>query len=98
MTETNETPCLSKVSMIRAKSKIQPSKLAVVSNRSWTPSDAPSPETIRTIRAMMVLERIRTPEAKNALEMLAKGAPGARETEEAKASLERLTRRTPRIP
>ena len=36
-----------------------------------------------------------SPEAKSVLETLAKGAPGARETEEAKESLERLAQRTP---
>jgi hypothetical protein len=53
----------------------------------------PSPETLRIIRAVMVLERIGRPEAKGVLETLAKGAPGARETEEAKAALERLRAR-----
>ena len=46
----------------------------------------------------MVLERIGTPEAQNVLETLARGAPGARETEEAKASLERLKAKTYQIP
>ncbi len=53
-------------------------------------SDRLSPETLRTIRAITVLEQIGTPEAKAVLETLARGAPGARETEEARASLERL--------
>ncbi len=56
-------------------------------------SDVPSPETLRAIRAIMVLERIATPDARALLTTLAAGAPGARETEEAKASLERLTNR-----
>jgi RNA polymerase sigma factor (sigma-70 family) len=55
--------------------------------------DGPGPDTLRTIRAIMVLERIGSPEAQGVLETLAKGAPGARETEEAKASLERLAPR-----
>jgi hypothetical protein len=55
--------------------------------------DIPGPETIRTIRAIMALERIGTPEARGVLEALAGGAPGARETEEARGSVERLTRR-----
>jgi hypothetical protein len=42
----------------------------------------------------MVLERIGSPEAKAVLKTLAKGAPGARETEEAKASVERLATRS----
>ena len=55
--------------------------------------DIPGPETIRTIRAIMALERIGTPEARDVLEALARGAPGARETEEARGSVERLARR-----
>ena len=58
-------------------------------------ADVPGPETIRAIRAIMALERIGTPEARSGLERLAGGAPGARETEEAKASLERLSSKAP---
>jgi hypothetical protein len=50
----------------------------------------PTPESVRTIRAIMVLERIGSADAQGVLATLADGAPGARETEEAKASLERL--------
>jgi RNA polymerase sigma factor (sigma-70 family) len=50
----------------------------------------PTADTLRTIRAIMVLERIGSPDAQAVLATLAAGAPGARETEEAKASLERL--------
>jgi WD40 repeat protein len=52
-----------------------------------------SPEQLLTLRALEVLEHIGTPEAKQVLQNLAKGAPGARLTQEAKASLERLSRR-----
>jgi hypothetical protein len=38
----------------------------------------------------MVLEQIGTPEARRVLAWLAEGAPGARQTEEAKAALRRL--------
>jgi WD40 repeat protein len=55
-------------------------------------ADIPSPETLRTIRAIMVLESIGTLEARNILETLARGATEARETEEAQAALSRLTR------
>ena len=41
--------------------------------------DVPSPETIRTIRAIMALERIGTADARAVLEALAGGAPGARD-------------------
>jgi RNA polymerase sigma factor (sigma-70 family) len=47
------------------------------------------------LRAVEVLERIGTPEAKQLLQKLAAGAPGARLTCEAKAALERLNRRIP---
>jgi hypothetical protein len=56
--------------------------------------DIPDPDTARAIRAIMVLERIGSTEARRVLESLARGAPGARETEEAKASLIRLAQRT----
>jgi len=46
-----------------------------------TLSDIPSPDTMRTIRAIMVLERIGSPEAKSVLETLAKGAPGNRRSQ-----------------
>ena len=42
------------------------------------------------LRALEVLERIGTPEARQILLSLAKGAPEAALTQEAKASLERL--------
>jgi hypothetical protein len=58
-----------------------------------TVTDVPGQEALRTIRAIMVLERIGSPEAQGVLDTLAKGAPGARETEEAKAPLERLAHR-----
>src|SRR5262249_35236776 len=47
-------------------------------------------EPLRTVRAIRVLEQIGTPEARAILEKLAKGDPDARETQEAKGSLERL--------
>jgi WD40 repeat protein len=52
-----------------------------------------SPDVLRRLRAVQVLERIGSPEASRLLEVLARGAPAARETREAKASLERLGRR-----
>ncbi len=50
----------------------------------------PSPEQLRQLRAVEVLERIGTPEARTLLESLAKGAAGARLTREAKDTLRRL--------
>jgi RNA polymerase sigma factor (sigma-70 family) len=50
----------------------------------------PGPETLRAIRAITALERIGSVEAQSVLESLARGAPGARATEEAKTALKRL--------
>jgi hypothetical protein len=60
--------------------------------------DVPGRETARALRAIMVLERIGSPEARNLLETLARGAPGARKSEEAKTSLERLKVRVLTLP
>ncbi len=50
-------------------------------------------ENLRAIRAVEVLERIATPDARQLLESLAKGAPEAWLTQDAKRSLERLAAR-----
>jgi WD40 repeat protein len=50
------------------------------------------PEALRTLRAMEVLEHIGSEEARAVLKTLAGGAPDARLTHEARASLERLAR------
>jgi hypothetical protein len=55
--------------------------------------DGPSAEWLRTLRALAVLERTNTPEARRVLETLAKGAPEMRLTQEAENSLSRLARR-----
>jgi hypothetical protein len=59
-------------------------------SREW---QNPSSERLRTLRAVEVLEHIGTPEARQVLETLAKGAPEARLTQEAAESLQRLSRR-----
>src|SRR5262249_32487566 len=51
-----------------------------------------TPEQVRTMRAVEALEKMGTPGARRALEALARGAPGAHLTEEARAALERLPR------
>jgi hypothetical protein len=45
---------------------------------------------LRDIRSIEILERIGTPEARRVLKKLSDGAPGARVTQEARASLQRL--------
>jgi RNA polymerase sigma factor (sigma-70 family) len=52
-----------------------------------------TPEQLRDLRAVEALEHIGTPEARRLLAALAKGAPEARLTREAAASLERLDKR-----
>src|SRR5205823_1163704 len=52
-----------------------------------------APEDLRMVRAVEVLERVGTAEARDLLARLAKGAAGARLTTEASASLGRLTKK-----
>jgi hypothetical protein len=56
----------------------------------WVVAD---PDALRSLRAIWVLERIGTPEARAVLEDLAKGAPEARQTQEAQAALDFLDKR-----
>jgi WD40 repeat protein len=52
-----------------------------------------TPEKLRQLRALEVLEQIGTPEARQFLAKLSKGIPEARLTRDAKAALQRLERR-----
>jgi hypothetical protein len=52
-----------------------------------------NPDALRSLRAIWVLERIGTPEARAVLGDLAKGAPEARQTQEAQAALDFLDKR-----
>jgi hypothetical protein len=54
-----------------------------------------SPEQMRALRAVEALEQMGGPEATMLLRALAEGAPGARLTREARASLARLAKRPP---
>jgi hypothetical protein len=51
-----------------------------------------SPEVLRRVRAIQVLEHIGSADARLILETLAKGSPAARETREAQSALQRLAR------
>jgi hypothetical protein len=51
-----------------------------------------SPKQVLTLRTIEILEHSGTPKAKEVLQTVAKGAPEARLTQEAKASLERLAK------
>jgi WD40 repeat protein len=53
-----------------------------------------SGDSLRAVRAVEVLEHIGSPQAQKVLKTLSHGAPDARLTQEAKASLERLTHRS----
>jgi hypothetical protein len=64
-------------------------QLIVKQEREWLSS----PQRLRSRRALEVLERAGTSEAKDVLATLAKGAPGAWLTRDAKAVLARLTQR-----
>jgi hypothetical protein len=58
----------------------------------------PSANHLRVLRAVEILELVATPDAKKLLETLAAGAPEARLTQEAKASMGRLAKRTSATP
>ena len=57
------------------------------------PFPIPPGEPLRRWRAMQVLERIGTKEAREVLEMLEKESPSLRERNEAKAAIGRLNKR-----
>jgi hypothetical protein len=58
------------------------------------PRPIPTRETLRALRAIGVLEHIGNPDAQQVLKTVATGAPQARLTQEAKAALERLARKS----
>jgi len=62
------------------------------------PLEVPPTQTLRTLCAIQVLERIGIAEARELLRKLANGPPDARLTKEAKASLERVTSQPQAVP
>ena len=52
----------------------------------------------RALPVLEVLELLGTPDAQQVLKSLAEGAPGARLTQEAKALLDRIAKRSPGSP
>jgi WD40 repeat protein len=78
---------LNETQSAEVRSRVRPLLKAV---GEWVVTD---PDTLRSLRAIWVLERIGTPEARAVLEDLAKGAPEARQTQEAKAALDFLDTR-----
>jgi hypothetical protein len=56
----------------------------------------PTGKDLRDLRAVEILEKIGSPQARALLAALARGTPEARMTQEVKASLQRLERRIPR--
>ena len=59
---------------------------------------APPPEVLRALRAVEILEHIGSSEARQVLRAVSQGAPEARLTQDAKASLERLAKLAPASP
>jgi WD40 repeat protein len=77
----------------RARSKERSRRIEALLERLERPGL--SPEQVRQVHAVEVLERINTTAARELLAELAKGAPDARLTREAKSALERMRRTTP---
>jgi hypothetical protein len=53
-------------------------------------SDVPPADAVRELRAVGVLQRLKTPEARKVLELLAEGEPGAPLTSEAQLALKKF--------
>jgi hypothetical protein len=68
-------------------------------SRFWrVQGPVPAGEALRALRALEVLERVATPESAQVLAAVARGAPEARLTREAHASLGRLGKATSSAP
>jgi WD40 repeat protein len=74
---------------LELRQRVEQLRNKVVDQRS-----RPTGDSLRFFRAVEILEQIATPEARQLLETLSRGAPGSLLTREAKASLARLSRRS----
>lgn len=79
--------------MARASSAEVRSRVGALLASLDRPIPLPSGEPLRRLRAIAVLERIGTAEAREALESVARGSDTARDVRHARAALERLSRR-----
>lgn len=82
---------LKKAASLQQKKEIE----AVLKALEWPYTSA---DRLRRLRAIEALEGIGSPEARKVLEEMAKGAPQAPETADAKASLQRLEKRPAQKP
>jgi WD40 repeat protein len=80
------------------KGELNPEARRRLEHIAETLGDEIEPGTVRTVRAVMVLEKVGSPEAREVLDKLAHGAVEARETAEAKAALARLAKRPSQMP
>jgi hypothetical protein len=76
----------------RAREQASSAELQRQLDRVLQGLDGVSPERLRDLRAVEVLERLATPEARKHLELLTRGPRDARLTKEAAAALERVSR------
>jgi WD40 repeat protein len=89
--EEQVEPALRKASMNPPSAEVR-RRLAQLLGRLESERQIPSGERLRLLRAVEILEHSASSEARQLVTALAKGAPEARLTQEAKAALERLKR------
>ncbi len=78
--------------LLNGKPSAEAAKRALTLFEAFDPAEVDA-ERIREDRCLEVLEVIGTPEAQRFLNELSKGSPAAHLTQEARATVERLTRR-----
>jgi len=69
-------------------------ELLLQEGKEWLPS----PDALRALRAVVVLEHLNTPESRRVLETLARGAPDDLGTRDAQAAVARLRHRPAASP